>query len=183
MWRENGLFVLQCAAKETFLDVHNFHENIGYPLTLMVGPSGAGKSTYLRNVVGMESVISSDTIRQHLCGDYRDQSQNERVFEAMHSLAKERLKHGLPVILDATNIRRADRIKAAKLIPDTFAVNYVVIDRPLEEKLKTAGWRSTVSVKGKELVRYHHEVMQNNLKDILKGDDLPNVKVTDLRKK
>lgn len=188
MWRNEGLFVLQCAAKETFLDVHNFHKYIEFPLTIMVGPSGAGKSTHIESMIRWnaathDSVISSDSLRQQICGDFRDQTQNLRVFEAMNSLAAERLKHGLPVILDATHVRRADRVKSVSLLPSHLPVRYVVIDRPLEEKIKTEGWRKGVELKGTSLVRHHHEVMKNNLKMILDGDGFENVTVQDKRVK
>jgi predicted kinase len=187
MWRKEGLFVLQCAAKETFLDQYQFHKDMEYPLTIMVGPSGAGKSTHIANTLhatGLElhgMVISSDAIRDMVTGDFRDQSQNQRVHEAMHQLAKERLRLGLPVVLDATHIRTADRVKAAKLLPESHKVLYVVVDRPLDVKRQCAGWRTGVMVKDKPLVDYHHQVMQANLKAILNGDGLPNVTVKDLR--
>lgn len=180
MWRKEGLFVLQCDPNPSHTDHHGFkfHESIKWPLTVMVGPSGAGKSTWIyNNLPCPETFISSDTIREQLCGDFKDQSKNEAVFAAFHELATTRLRRGLPVVLDATHLKRQDRLKSAKLVPPTVPVRYIVIDRPLKDKLATAGWRASVNVKGKPLVQHHDQVFRSALKDILKGDDLPNVTV------
>jgi hypothetical protein len=187
MWREEGLFVLQCDPHKNFTAHHcyQFHTDIKYPLVIMVGPSGAGKSTWIEEELGTEGLkatISSDTIRQELCGNFQDQSQNLKVFEVMHELASLRLKRGLPVILDATHLRNADRKKAASLVPNDVPVLYVVIDRPLEEKKLSAGWRSGVTVRGKPLIEYHEQTFKSNIKAILSGDGLPNVAVLDARK-
>lgn len=61
-------------------------------------------------------------------------------------------------------------------------VEYVVIDRPLTEKLRDAGWRASVQIKGKSLIETHHERFQSALRDILRGDGFPQVRVTDERR-
>ncbi|WP_189397886.1 hypothetical protein, partial [Mesorhizobium sp. M2D.F.Ca.ET.178.01.1.1] len=61
------------------------------------------------------------------------------------------------------------------LAPYGSPIQYVVIDRPLSDKLATLGWRP------EELVRKHHERMQSCLRDILAGDGLPNLTILDLR--
>lgn len=190
MWRKEGLFVLQCDPNraECGTAVYEFHPSLTYPLLIMVGPSGAGKSTYLKNSIELSktqlhsAVISSDAIRDMLTGDFQNQTQNDRVFQTMHELAQTRLKLGLPVVLDATHIRTADRVKAAKLVSEDVKVAYVVVDRSLEDKRKTAGWREGVMVKDTPLIDYHHNIMQSNIKAILNGDGLPNVTVLDARK-
>ena len=167
MWRKEGLFVLQCDPNPSHTDHHGFefHKDITWPLTIMVGPSGAGKTTYLNSISGpmAQSIISSDTIRHELCGDFKDQSKNDAVFAAFHELATVRLRRGLPVILDATHLKRQDRLKSAKLVPPTVPVRYLVIDRPLKDKLATAGWRAAVSVKGKPLVEHHDQIFKSNI--------------------
>lgn len=178
MWRERGI---------TCAQVREWNENKSkYPLgrlTLMVGPSGAGKSQWTYNIdhgcptphgQRHRDVISSDEIRQQLCGDKADQSKNEQVFAYMHAFTKVRIQHGFDVVVDATNIRNKDRLAFVDLVPGV-EIDYIIIDRPLEQKLKDRGWRS------EELIRRHHTTMQNNLKDILKGDNRPNVTVHDKR--
>ena len=167
MWRERGLTCLQCDAWE---ERKAPKKKFGL-LVLMVGPSGAGKSSWLGNTW---AVVSSDKIRAQLCGDFRDQSRNKDVFEALHAVVKARLENGLNAIIDATNIRTSDRLSAVKLAEGN-PVKYVVVNRPLEDKLRDKEWRS------EELIRKHESVFQSNLKAILAGDNLPNVTVEDLR--
>lgn len=172
MWREKGLVCLQC---------REWHERPKYPpghLTMMVGPSGAGKSRWLmeQNDTNLNSVISSDVIRAEICGDFQDQSQNARVFDYLHSLVVLRIKQGLPCFIDATNLKRADRISLLSLLPSNTSVTYIVINRPMEEKIRDAGWRP------QWLLEKHEKTFQSQLSDILAGDNLPNVTVEDLRK-
>ena len=181
MWRERGLVCLQC---------RNWNERKAKPkgnLTLMVGPSGAGKSTWLSSAdaagygIHLSHVISSDQIRADLCGDFRDQSKNDEVFAALHAVAKTRLAHGLPCVVDATNIRRQDRLACVALAGEG-KVRYVVIDRPIDAKLRDGGWRLDVKVGDQSLIEKHDKTFRSQLLDILKGDNHPNVEtVYDLR--
>lgn len=174
-WREAGLVCLQAAPSETPIPATA-------KLHIMVGPSGAGKSTWLQWNAHPQHVISSDQIRQDLCGDFRDQSRNVEVFEAMHALAKTRLKYGLPVYLDATHIRRKDRVTAANLVPAYCEVTYVVVDRPLNTKMSTAGWRTDVKMQdGTPLLERHQQTFDAQIREILAGDRLGNVRVLDVR--
>ena len=178
MWRERGLTCLQCRDWE---EAPPREPGI---LTLMVGPSGAGKSHWLASSDATEygihpsHVISSDQFRADLCGDFRDQTKNDDVFAAVHAVAKARLAHGLPVVIDATNLRRKDRMAAAALAKGG-KVRYVVIDRPTEDKRRTAGWRTELSF---DLIAKHEQTFGSQLKDILRGDGQSNVEVIDLRR-
>jgi predicted kinase len=192
MWREAGLICLQTAPGEQEIPKTAV-------LTLMVGPSGAGKTTWLNSElwplftkyethpeelgISANHVVSSDQVRADLLGDFRDQSQNQRVFEVVHNVAKSRLRAGLPTVIDATHLRRKDRMTSVQLVPSTVPVRYVVIDRPLEEKIASGGWRAEIYCGTKDipLVEKHHQAMQSQLKEILRGDGLPNVTVHDLR--
>lgn len=191
MWRDEGLICLQCT--EWNEDVFLPSEKKGL-LTLMVGPSGAGKSTWLQHrieqytkegsltiedsfLIESSHIISSDQLRADLCGNFRDQSKNNQVFAALHAIVKTRIDHGLPTIVDATNIKRADRL-AIITLANGHSVRYLVIDRPLEEKYRDGGWRKELPI---DLIKKHHDTFQSQLKDILKGDHQPNVEVVDLR--
>lgn len=184
MWRENGLTCLQC---------RDWNErpvkNPGL-LTIMVGPSGAGKTTWLASDAARDlgikpsHVISSDQIREDLCGDFRSQERNDDVFAALHAQVKARLAHGLPTVVDATNLRRKDRMAVAALAPEGGAVRYVVIDRPLPDKRRDAGWRGELKDRDGnpfDLIAKHAQTFTSQLGDILAGDQLPNVSVIDLR--
>lgn len=159
-------------------------------LTLMIGPSGAGKSTWLETCEMVTSewpstypadlgiqpahIISSDQFRADLCGDWRDQTRNQEVFAAVHAVASARLRNGLPTVIDATHLRRRDRRAATELAPNGTRVRYVVIDRPLSEKLINPRTPEHV-------VRKHDQMFKSQLKDILAGDEASNVEVVDLR--
>lgn len=179
MWRDEGVTCFQVAPN---WEASQRIEPICDPLlTIMVGPSGGGKSTWCNEHVPASQLVSSDALRQEYCGDFRDQSRNDDVFNALHRLAKARLDCGLPVTIDATNLRRRDRLACVALAPEGAGVRYVVIDRPLAEKVRDGGWRNKVMIKGKSLVETHHERMQSVLKDVLSGDGMPNVTVVGLR--
>jgi predicted kinase len=178
MWRDRGLTCLQC---------RDWDESTGNTtglLTLMVGPSGAGKSYWLQSDgptslgIHPSHVISSDQIRADLCGDFRDQTRNDEVFTALHAVTKARLSHGLPTVIDATNLRRKDRLAAAALAKGE-RVRYVVIDRPTEEKRRDADWRATLPI---DLIAKHEQTFRSQIKEILSGDAQPNVEVVDLRR-
>lgn len=152
-------------------------------LTIMVGPSGAGKSTFLRSrqaaEMGLQDshILSSDQIRQDICSNALDQSKNDQVFQALHAVARARLRNGLNTVIDATNIRRKDRIACVDCAPAGTSIRYIVINRPMEGKRLTAGWRAEFP----GLMEKHEQTFQSQLKDILAGDHLPNVSVIDLR--
>jgi predicted kinase len=178
MWRERGLTCLQC---RDWSETEGSNTGL---LTLMVGPSGAGKSHWLTSMeaevqYGIRSshIVSSDLIRGDLCGDFRDQTKNDEVFAALHAIVKTRLSHGLPTVIDATNLRRKDRLAAAALA-NGGKVRYVLIDRPTEDKRRDAGWRATLPF---DLIAKHEQTFRSQIKDILAGDEQPNVEVIDLR--
>lgn len=178
MWREEGIACFQvCANWEASAVISATHDPL---LTLLVGPSGAGKSTYAARYP-LDWMLSSDRLRGEYCGDFRDQSRNYDVFAALHHLAKARMDSGLPVVIDATNLRRRDRLAIVSLAPQGAGVEYVVIDRPLHDKLASAGWRAEVRIGDKSLVETHHERFQSALKDIMRGDGHPQVRVKDER--
>lgn len=182
MWRENGITCLQCRDWDERPSV------APGPLTIMVGPSGAGKTTWLKergrsHGIELRHVVSSDEIREDLCGDFRSQERNDEVFAALHAVVKTRLAHGLPAVVDATNLRRKDRMAVAALAPEGGPVHYVVIDRPMEEKRRDAGWRADiVGSDGFDLIGRHARTFASQIKDILAGDGLSNVTVFDLRR-
>lgn len=173
MWRENGLRCLQCAEWE---------ERVKYDpglLTLMVGPAGAGKSTYISKTFNPDEVVSSDNLRAQLCGDFRDQSKNEQVFSALHAIVKARIRNGLNTVVDATNLRKKDRLAILSLLPPGGQAQYIVINRSMEDKYRDGGWRNEIP--DFDLIAKHEQSFKSQLKDILNGDGLKNVNVFDLR--
>lgn len=175
LWRSLGICTLQCAPYDDL-------EPASGTLTLAVGPSGAGKSHYLFGAVDASEIVSSDRIREYLCADFRDQSKNDQVFAAVHSIAKARITSGLPCTIDATHLRRQDRLASVALARGG-PIRYLVFDRPLDEKRRDGSWRNEIWKDGKpfDLIGKHHQTFQSQLKDILAGDNLPNVQVFDQR--
>ncbi|MBK1666526.1 hypothetical protein CKO28_00530 [Rhodovibrio sodomensis] len=153
-------------------------------LTILVGPSGAGKSTWAARNAPADSVVSSDAIRAELYGDFREQGDRDEVMRELITRARNRLVQGLPVTLDATHLSRKDRLSSAALVPPHHPVRYVLIDRPLEEKLQDAGWRAEVVLgeNGETLVEVHHARASSALGYAEQGDGLPNVEVIDARR-
>lgn len=177
MWRAEGIPCFQVTAnwEAPRIIAHDGNRPL---LTLMVGPCGGGKSTYAR---GLPGYISSDELRAEYTGSIQDQTRNDDVFTALHRIAKARMDSGLPVCIDATNLRRRDRLAIVALAPHGAPINYTVIDRPLADKVRDGGWRNDVMIGDKTLIETHHARFQSCLKDILAGDGLPNVNVVDLR--
>ncbi|MDE3023833.1 MAG: AAA family ATPase, partial [Pseudomonadota bacterium] len=151
-------------------------------LILLVGPSCAGKSTYILANFDPHVfyVLSSDVLRQTITGDFKDQTRNDEVFARLHTITKELLWSGNNVVVDATNIRDADRKKFLELAPPNAHIEYHVFNRPMEQKYKDAGWRAELPF---DLIAKHENTFNSNLKNILKGDNDPRVTVCDLRSK
>ena len=52
-----------------------------------------------------------------------------------------------------------------KQVPKGVVVQYVVVDRDLDDKLKDRGWRPV------DLIMKHHKTFKSQIKDILNADD------------
>lgn len=143
-----------------------------HSLVLMVGPSGAGKSTTIKNHFEDYEVVSSDAIREELTGDFHRQDINPLVFHVLHERVRTKLNLGERVVVDATHLRKVDRTSVANIGSSLgIPVFYVVVDRPLEEKKQTGGWRNNVP----GLIERHDELFKNNERDILLGDNIATV--------
>lgn len=180
MWREEGIACFQVTANWE-VDDRTIMPIMDPLLTIMVGPSGGGKSEWVARNVHPDEVISSDALRAIYCGDEGDQSRNDDVFYAVHRLARARLECGLPVTIDATNLRRKDRLACVALAPAGVGVRYVVSNLPMPIKVAQAGRRAGVMLGDKTLIEAHEQRFQSQLKDILRGDGLPQVTVVDAR--
>lgn len=81
---------------------------------VMCGIPGSGKSYYAKNTL-MNNIwrhrvyISSDDIREEICGDAQDQSKNWEVFELFYDRARKAVREGNDVVLDATHLTRKSR--------------------------------------------------------------------------
>ena len=77
----------------------------------MVGPSGSGKSTLSKKLksIGYE-VFSSDEYRKRYYGAEEIQANPKFIFERLYADAAHSLKEGWDIVIDATNIKPADRV-------------------------------------------------------------------------
>lgn len=149
----------------------------GQRLVLLVGPSGAGKTTYASVNYPGEVVVSSDLIRMELYGSHVMTGSQGAVFAALRQRVRYALSTGNSVVVNSTNLRRSDRLANVALVPADIPIEYVVIDRPMEEKRRDGGWR----LEREGLLEGHAAIMLSELADILAGDGIPNVTVIDRR--
>lgn len=186
MWREEGIKCSQVEPGD--FDEPKTPKRPRKPnLKVMIGPSGSGKSTFIRKNYPNAFVVSSDTIRMEQFAEeanFSDAAYSpsgfKATFAALHAMVKARLDAGLDVIVDSTNIKKRDRralLEAVGADTGEVYVEYVVIDRPLQDKLDgyTGAWHTN-----KGVIEKHHKSFQSAKRDALKGDDLPFVTVTDL---
>lgn len=80
-------------------------------LIIMCGLPGSGKSSYVKRMQqdGVE-VVSTDSIREEINGDARDQSNANKVFEVAFERIKDELSRKHEVYFDATNIHYKKRM-------------------------------------------------------------------------
>ncbi len=93
-------------------------------LILTVGLPGSGKSSFVRRLAPEidATVLESDALRRLLFGEpVYSTTESRRLFEAIRDSARELLEHGRNVIVDATNLKEADRQTGYTLADDTGA--------------------------------------------------------------
>jgi protein phosphatase len=78
-------------------------------LVALVGPAGAGKSTFAAANFRPSEVLSSDQCRLLVADDEADQSASAAAFAVLYFIAARRARRGRLTVIDATNVRRADR--------------------------------------------------------------------------
>jgi len=145
----------------------------GQTLRMTVGPSGAGKSTWANQQAAR--VVSSDSIREEIFDTNNTPRNQGHVFRTARQRMTMVLKSGEDVIVDATNIKTTDRKRIATSVPPDCSIEYVVIDRPLSDKMRTRGERT------ESLIEKHHQTFSASITECLYGDGLPNVRLIDLR--
>ena len=139
-------------------------------LVMMVGPSGAGKSTLANNLFVREEIISSDSIREELTGSKHRHDRDRDVWEEVENRVLHLLIQNKRAVIDATNIRDADRKTYLHLVRDLgIQVIYIVVDRPLYEKKRDMGDRK------EWVVEKHDSVFNSNIKNIMSGDGVAKV--------
>ena len=80
-----------------------------FALVVLIGASGSGKSTFAATHFAPTEVLSSDVARGWVSDDDTDQSVSADAFDLVRAVAEKRLKHRRLTVIDATNVRAADR--------------------------------------------------------------------------
>jgi protein phosphatase len=156
---------------------------LAHTLVMLIGPSGSGKSTFAEKNFTKQEVISSDALRLEYNDDPHREDQPEMIFNEFDRRIRNRLELGQRVVADATHLRAQRRKRTAMMAHEYGAkVVYVVINRSVEAKNRTIGWRENVRIGGKNLIEAHEETFRGSEPAILNGDGgLANI-VIDTRK-
>ena len=124
-------------------------------MVVLVGPAGAGKSTFALRHFRDSEVLSTDFFRKLVSDSEADQSATPQAFAILRFVAARRLRRGRPTVVDATNVRRRDRLAllrlAGRLRRPAVAV---VFDLPLELCLARSLGRGSRPV-DPEVIRRH----------------------------
>ena len=80
-----------------------------FSLVVLIGSTGCGKSTFAAKHFLQTEVISSDYCRGLVSDDPTDQNVTADAFELVREIAGKRLKHRKLAVVDATNVRSAER--------------------------------------------------------------------------
>jgi predicted kinase len=112
-------------------------------LVVMVGISGSGKSTFSNGLKTSlnATVVETDAIRQEICGNAEDQTQNGRIFGIAKARVDSYLKQGKNVVIDATSLNAKDRRDWVKIGKENNAevIAYVVKTDIATAKKRNAG--------------------------------------------
>jgi predicted kinase len=142
-------------------------------MILTVGQSGGGKSRWSAGQ-GVETV-SSDEIRKETNPDGETPGSQAGIFQRVQASSKV-LEDGRDVIVDAMHIEAEHRLRQISIAPPDVGIRYVIIDRPLADKVRDAGWRA-----GRGIVEKYDDIFPAKVIAALDGDGRPDVQVVDLR--
>ena len=85
-------------------------------VTIGIGPTGCGKTTWLKPWAANSGAVyvCPDDIRVEMTGDAADQSRNAEVWAEAYRRVHAALDAGHDVVVDATNARKADRLRLVR---------------------------------------------------------------------
>ena len=130
----------------------------------MVGPAGAGKTEFVNSTFSAHEVVSMDAIRYELTGDKNSRHVNSLVDTEYLNRIKNKLLLGERVVADSNHVARKDRLAVASIGADLHVpVIYIVINRPLDEKLALIGYDDGY-------IEKQENTFKSQEKDIAKGD-------------
>ncbi len=85
------------------------HSIPDFALVVLIGATGSGKSTFAARHFQRTEIVSSDEARGLVCDDFNSQAASADAFELVRIIAEKRLKNRRLTVIDATNVRPADR--------------------------------------------------------------------------
>lgn len=101
-----------------------------FSLVVLIGASGSGKSTFAAKHFLPTEVISSDRCRALVCDDETDQGATSDAFDLVREIAGKRLKNRKLAVIDATNVRPADRKGWIELARQWHALPVAIVFDP-----------------------------------------------------
>lgn len=146
----------------------------GQTMTLTVGPSGGGKSKWSSEQ--SVEIVSSDEIRREISADGETPGSQAGIFQRVRTASSRVLEDGRDVIVDAMHIEAEHRLRQTSMAPPDVGIKYVIIDRPLPDKLRDADWRA-----GRGIIEKYHDLFRAKVVAALSGDGRPKVEILDLR--
>ena len=140
-------------------------------LVMLIGIPGSGKSTLAKSLVQEGYyVLSSDEIRRNLFGDggfTADEKEREKIQSAVYKVireeAREHLKNGRSVVIDATNLSRKRRKKLLSFFSDTPSYKKAILLITSPEVCKK---RNEIRPRGKR-------VPDENMEEMLRRFEVP----------
>jgi len=80
-----------------------------FSLVILVGATGSGKSTFAAKHFVRTEIVSSDEARGLVSDDFNSQAVSADAFDLARFITEKRLKNRRLTVIDATNVRAADR--------------------------------------------------------------------------
>ena len=101
-----------------------------FALVVLIGSTGSGKSTFAAKHFLPTEVISSDRCRALVSDDETNQDVSADAFDLVREIAGRRLKHRKLTVIDATNVRAADRKAWVELARKWHALPIAIVIDP-----------------------------------------------------
>lgn len=101
-----------------------------FSLVVLIGATGSGKSTFASRWFLPTEIISSDHSRALVADDETDQSATADAFDLVEAIAGKRLKNRRLAVIDATNVRAADRRRWVELARRYHALPVAIVVDP-----------------------------------------------------
>lgn len=135
-----------------------------HSLILLVGPKSGGKSTYARNNFACHEIVSDEQVSLMLNGKPLNYDTRDLVFKHIKTIIHDKLSIGERVVCDTVWLPYHKRVELAKIARQYGApAFYLLVDRPLEEKL--AGTTKD------DYISKQHDAFRKKLSGLLKSDE------------